>query len=376
MIGAQRDGLRIALGADRLSNGLPHRLSPVPMPATPRLELQDLGLRFGALRALDGIDLAVQPGEIVALLGDSGCGKSTLLRVIAGLERPDRGSVRLDGAEIGGVPPEARGVGLMFQDYALFPHLTVAENVRFGLHAHPRATALALAAARLEQVGLGHRAESYPATLSGGESQRVALARALAPGPRILLLDEPFSNLDRRTRDRVRADTLGVLRETGTTTILVTHDPEEALGFADRIALMRAGRIAQIGTGADLYGRPASRFAARFFGDLFEVAAPCRASTVATPFGPCPAPGFAEGTALVACWRPEAIRLVGPGEGLPGRVVSRRFLGATALLSIVVEGFLEPLALPVAASDGREIGTVVHLAADPAGAFIFREERD
>jgi len=346
------------------------------MSATPRLELRHLGLHFGAVRALDGIALAVQPGEIVALLGDSGCGKSTLLRVIAGLERPDRGSVRLDGAEIGGVPPEARGVGLMFQDYALFPHLTVAENVRFGLHAHPRATAQALAAARLEQVGLAHRAASYPATLSGGESQRVALARALAPGPRILLLDEPFSNLDRRTRDRVRADTLALLRETGTTTILVTHDPEEALGFADRIALMRAGRIAQIGTGPDLYGRPASRFAARFLGDLVEVAASCRAGRVATPFGPCPAPGFAEGTPLVACWRPEAIRLVSSAEGLPGRVVGRRFLGATALLSIAAEGFPAPLALPVAANDGRDVGTTVHLAADPAEALIFQGERD
>jgi iron(III) transport system ATP-binding protein len=328
------------------------------------------------VRALDGIDLAVRPGEIVALLGDSGCGKSTLLRAIAGLERPDRGTVRLDGADLGSVPPEARGVGLMFQDYALFPHLTVAENVRFGLHAQSGKAARALATARLEQVGLAHRETSYPGTLSGGESQRVALARALAPGPRILLLDEPFSNLDRRTRDRVRADTLALLRETGTTAILVTHDPEEALGFSDRIALMRGGRIVQAGTGDDLYRRPASRFAARFFGDLVEVPGTCRDGRVATPFGPCPAPDLAEGTAAVACWRPEAIRLAPAGEGLPGRVVGRRFLGATAVLSVETEGFGAPLPLPVSGTDGRGPGEAVGLRCDAAGAFIFRAATD
>ncbi|MDO9426563.1 MAG: ABC transporter ATP-binding protein [Methylobacterium sp.] len=344
--------------------------------APPRLELRNLGLRFGAVRALDGIDLAVRPGEIVALLGDSGCGKSTLLRAIAGLERPERGTIHLDGANVGGVPPEARGVGLMFQDYALFPHLTVAENVRFGLHAHPGQAARAIATARLEQVGLGHRAASYPGTLSGGESQRVALARALAPGPRILLLDEPFSNLDRRTRDRVRADTLGLLRETGTTTILVTHDPEEALGFADRIALMRAGRIVQAGTGDDLYRRPASRFAARFFGDLVEVAGPCRAGHVATPFGPRPAATFAEGAAAVACWRPEAIHLMPVGQGVPGRIVGRRFLGATVILSVEAKGFDAPLLLPVPGADGRGPGDAVGLRCDEANTFIFTDGTD
>ncbi|MCJ2079976.1 ABC transporter ATP-binding protein [Methylobacterium sp. J-090] len=342
----------------------------------PRLEMRGLGLRFGAVRALDGIDLAVRPGEIVALLGDSGCGKSTLLRTIAGLERPDRGTVRLDGADVGGVPPEARGVGLMFQDYALFPHLTVAENVRFGLHAHPGKAARAVATARLQQVGLADREAGYPGTLSGGESQRVALARALAPGPRILLLDEPFSNLDRRTRDRVRSDTLDLLRETGTTTILVTHDPEEALGFADRIALMRAGRIVQVGTGDDLYRRPISRFAARFFGDLVEVTGTCRAGHVATPFGACPAPDLPEGAGAVACWRPEAIRLAPVGEGLPGRVVGRRFLGATAILAVEAAGFDASLPLPVSGTDGRGPGDAVGLRCDEASTFIFADGMD
>ena len=234
-----------------------------------RLETRGLRVDFGRKLALDDVSLAVRVGEIIALLGDSGCGKSTLLRAVAGLEQPSGGLVLLDGQIMGRrVPPEERGVGLMFQDYALFPHLTVMQNVRFGLHRLRADEADAVARARLEQVGLADRAASYPGDLSGGESQRVALARALAPGPRVLLLDEPFSNLDRRNRDRVRADTISVLRATGATALLVTHDPEEALLVSDRIVLMRSGRIVQIGTGADLYRRPVSHFAASFFGDL------------------------------------------------------------------------------------------------------------
>ncbi|MBY0260609.1 ABC transporter ATP-binding protein [Methylobacterium sp.] len=351
----------------------------------PRLDLRGIGLRFGAVRALADVSLQVRPGEILALLGDSGCGKSTLLRAIAGLEQPETGTIRLDGTLVSedgrGVAPEARGVGLMFQDYALFPHLTVAENVRFGLHGKSlqgksAAEARAIAQARLEQVGLADRARSYPGTLSGGESQRVALARALAPGPRVLLLDEPFSNLDRRTRDQVRDDTLAVLRASGATTLLVTHDPEEALGFADRIALMRRGRIVQVGTGLELYRRPATRFAARFFGDLVEIDGTCRAGILATPFGPVPAPGHAEGAAVTLCLRPEAIRLGAPGASLRAVVRARRFLGAAALLTVSAEGVPEPLRLPVPADDPREPGDTVGLSLDPAHGFIFASETD
>ncbi|NEU14146.1 ABC transporter ATP-binding protein [Methylobacterium sp. BTF04] len=348
--------------------------------ATPRLELHEVSLRFGATRALDAVSLQVRAGEIIALLGDSGCGKSTLLRAIAGLERPDAGEIRLDGTVVSGgreaVPPEARGVGLMFQDYALFPHLTVAENVRFGLHGQSRAQAKDVATARLEQVGLADRAGDYPGTLSGGESQRVALARALAPGPRILLLDEPFSNLDRRTRDRVRADTLSVLRATATTTLLVTHDPEEAMMLADRIALMRIGRIVQTGSGEDLYQRPVSRFAARFFGALIEIAGHCRDGRVATPFGPIPAPGFAEGTTVLACLRPDAISLAPPGEGLPGRIVDRTFLGASAILEIAVDSLDVPVALAVPCSDTHAPGDTVHLSLSDTGSFVFDAAAD
>ncbi|MGU3361193.1 ABC transporter ATP-binding protein [Methylobacterium sp. M6A4_1b] len=346
----------------------------------PRLDLHGIGLRFGAVRALADVSLQVRPGEILALLGDSGCGKSTLLRAIAGLEQPEAGTIRLDGALVSeggrGVAPEARGVGLMFQDYALFPHLTVAENVRFGLHGRPAAEARALAQARLEQVGLADRARSYPGTLSGGESQRVALARALAPGPRVLLLDEPFSNLDRRTRDRVRDDTLAVLRASGATTLLVTHDPEEALGFADRIALMRRGRIVQVGTGPDLYLRPATRFAARFFGDCLEFDGTCRDGAVATPFGPVPAPGRVEGAAVTLGLRPEALRLDAPDAPLRAVVRARRFLGASALLTLAVEGLPEPLRLPVSADDPHRAGDAVGLTLDPQRCFIFAREMD
>ncbi|WP_238296863.1 ABC transporter ATP-binding protein, partial [Methylobacterium soli] len=307
----------------------------------------------------------------------SGCGKSTLLRIVAGLERPDRGEIGFDGHAIDpGTPPEARGVGLMFQDYALFPHLTVAENVRFGLARRPRREAEAIAAARLAQVGLADRADRYPATLSGGEGQRVALARALAPGPRILLLDEPFSNLDRRTRDRVRADTLAVVRAAGTTTLLVTHDPEEALAFCDRIALMRGGRVVQAGTGPDLYERPTSRFSARFFGDLVEMPGRCRDGGVDTPFGTLPAPGFPEGAPVRVCLRPEAIRLASAGTGAPGRVLSRRYLGAQARLEIAVAGLAEPLLLAVGADDARQEGDAVGLARAETGAFIFPDAAD
>ncbi len=236
------------------------------------------------------------------------------------MEQPSRGRVAIDGQAVAGagrsVPPEARGVGLMFQDYALFPHLTVAQNVRFGLAGRTRAEgdpALDL----LAQVGLAALAESYPPTLSGGEQQRVALVRALAPRPRLLLLDEPFSNLDRRMRDTGAGGHRALLRRTGTTALLVTHDPEEALAVASRVALMRGGRIVQVASGESLYRRPASLFAARFLADAAEIPGPCRDGAVATPLGPVPAPGFPEGARLRVCLRPEAVVPGHPGTGRP-----------------------------------------------------------
>ncbi|ACA20149.1 ABC transporter related [Methylobacterium sp. 4-46] len=351
-------------------------------PAPPALAAEDIACRFGRVQALDGVSLDVRPGEVMALLGDSGCGKSTLLRIVAGLEAPSRGRILLDGRLVAGpgvaVPPEARGVGLMFQDYALFPHLTVAENIRFGLAGRP-AAARAVADSLLEQVGLSARAESYPQTLSGGEQQRVALVRALAPGPRLLLLDEPFSNLDRRMRDRVREDTVALLRRTGTTALLVTHDPEEALAVASRIALMRAGRVVQVATGEALYRRPASLFAARFLADATEIPVRIRAGAAETPLGRLPAPGLPDGAAARVCLRPEALRVGPPGTGLPAQVVRRVFLGASALLHLAVAGLAEPLRvrLPGAEPYGAEPygpGDAVGLALHEEAVLVLPDE--
>ncbi|MFA6966829.1 MAG: ABC transporter ATP-binding protein [Bosea sp. (in: a-proteobacteria)] len=322
--------------------------------------------RFGAVTALKNVSLAIEPGEIVALLGQSGCGKTTLLRLAAGVERPSAGRVLLEGRDVSSqgcfVEPEQRGVGLVFQDYALFPHLTVRENVRFGLNrrGESEASADATALRAIARVGLADLAESYPHMLSGGEQQRVALARAVAPRPGVLLMDEPFSNLDRRLRDVVRDETAALLQETGATSIIVTHDPEDAMRIADRIVLMRAGEIVQIGTGESLYRNPGSLFAARFFCDFTEVHGTVLRGAVDTPFGRFPARGLAEGSEAVACIRPHAIRVVPKGFCLPGRVVSRRFLGEVDHLLIAVDGFERLLSvrasLAATTAEGDDVG--------------------
>ena len=237
-----------------------------------RLTFDDLSRRCGATLALDHVSLDIAPGEILCLLGPSGCGKSTLLRIAAGVERPSAGRVLLDEQEVGGperfVPPEKRGVGLMFQDFALFPHLSILDNAAFGLKSLTRREAKAEAHAALDRVGLAHYANEYPHILSGGEQQRVALARAIAPRPSVLLMDEPFSGLDPRLREKMREETLAILHQTRATSIVVTHDAEEAMPMGDRVALMRAGRIVQTGDALDLYRAPKDILAARTFSDL------------------------------------------------------------------------------------------------------------
>jgi iron(III) transport system ATP-binding protein len=242
----------------------------------PLVALADLTKRYGHDRppAIDGLTLAVERGEILALLGPSGCGKTTTLRVIAGFEVPDEGRVMIDGRVVAEgragraftVAPDQRSVGMVFQDYALFPHLTVEGNVAFGLHHYPRTARRRRVEDVLGLVGLSHLMRWYPHELSGGEQQRVALARALAPSPALLLLDEPFSNLDADLRAQMRDEVEKVLRSTGTTAIFVTHDQEEAFTIADRVGVLNRGRLEQVGLPETIYHRPATRFVAGFVG--------------------------------------------------------------------------------------------------------------
>ena len=340
-----------------------------------QLAFEGISQAYGSLRAVDGVTLAIEPGELVCLLGHSGCGKTTLLRLAAASRRRSAGHVLMDGFEVSGpqsfVPPERRGIGLMFQDYALFPHLTVLANVMFGLRDLPAPEAEASARRALSRVGLERYGADYPHTLSGGEQQRVALARSIAPRPGVLLMDEPFSNLDRRMRDAIRDETVAILRETGATTMVVTHDPEEAMMIADRIVLMRAGRIVQHGSAEEMYARLTDLFAARFFCDFNEVEGEVRGGRVSTPVGTFAAPRLPEGADAVVCIRPQGVRLKPPGFCLAGRVLSRRFLGEVDLVHVIVQGLERPLHARVRDQAGREGGTEVGVEIDAQEVLVF-----
>lgn len=306
------------------------------------LVLEGISHSYGRVRVVDDVDLAVPPGELVCLLGPSGCGKTTTLRIAAGLEHPSAGRVIINGSIVaaGGlhVPPEHRNVGFLFQDYALFPHLSVADNVGFGLVGWDAGKRRGRVDEVLGQVGMMTYAAAYPHMLSGGQQQRVALARALAPKPRLMLLDEPFSGLDSRLRDQVRDETLHVLKKSGVSTLMVTHDPEEAMFMADRIALMRDGRVVQVGPPVELYCHPAEAFVAAFFGEVNRLPGVVRSGQVLTPFGSVEARGFAEGAAVEVLIRPEALHLR-PGDedtGEAAQVIASRMLGRTSLIHLCV----------------------------------------
>jgi iron(III) transport system ATP-binding protein len=336
-----------------------------------RLAFEDVSRRYGDTLALDRVTLDIEPSEILCLLGPSGCGKSTLLRVAAGVERPSSGRILLDGQEVAGpgrfVPPEKRGVGLMFQDFALFPHLTILDNVAFGLNSLTRSEAKAEAHAALERVGLSHYAGEYPHILSGGEQQRVALARAIAPRPSVLLMDEPFSGLDPQLREKMREETLAILHETRATSIVVTHDAEEAMRMGDRVALMRKGRVVQTGKALDLYRAPKDIFAARTFSDLNELTAFVEQGSAATPLGRFAANEVPDGAEAIVCVRQRGVRLLDLGQGVPGRVLDARFLGDVALVEIAVQGLDAPIFARVKESDvppqGAEIGVGIDIGA-------------
>lgn len=312
-----------------------------------RLAFEDIVHTVGSTTILSGISLTAEPGEILCLLGPSGSGKTTMLRIAAGIERQTAGRLVLNGQEIAGpdafVPPEKRGIGLMFQDFALFPHMSIAENVRFGLTALSGAASKREAMVALERVGLADVARQYPHTLSGGEQQRVALARALTPRPTVLLMDEPFSGLDSRLKDVVRTDTLQILRESRATAIIVTHDAEEAMRMGDRIALLRDGRLVQVGTAAELYSRPADLFTAGFFSELNVIEGEVRGGRVVTALGPVADSLLSDGTPVTVALRLMGLRLEEQSSGVLGRIVARRFLGGVDLMTVAIEGLDYPL---------------------------------
>jgi iron(III) transport system ATP-binding protein len=342
------------------------------------LRFDDVSRRYGETLALNRVSLDVPPGKVLCLLGPSGCGKTTLLRIAAGVERPSAGRVLIDDQEVAGpnrfVPPEKRGVGLMFQDFALFPHLTILDNVAFGLRSLTKAQARAEAHAALERVGLGQYAGDYPHILSGGEQQRVALARAIAPRPGVLLMDEPFSGLDPRLRETMREDTLAILHETRATCIVVTHDAEEAMRMGDSVALLRKGHVVQTGTAPELYRAPTDIFAARTFSDLNEVTTRIEQGRAPTPLGTFDAKGFADGTEVIVCMRQGGMRLLGQGEGAPGRVLDTRFLGDVGLVEVAVQGFDAPILARVREADVPARGTEVGISVDAGAVLIFPAE--
>jgi len=314
---------------------------------TPRLEIQHITKGFGGRPVVDDVSLKVMPGQVTCLLGPSGCGKSTTLRIIAGVEMQDSGKIFVDGElvcdTIYRVPPERRSVGLMFQDFALFPHLSVADNVAFGLTG-PRAEKRARVEELLARVDLLRYIDEFPHNLSGGEQQRVALARALAPRPKIMLMDEPFSGLDNRLRDDIRDQTLSVLKEEGAAVLLVTHEPDEAMRMADEIALMRGGRIVQQGAPYNLYNKPVDKAAAAFFSDINVIRGKVQGALTETPFGQFLAPGVPDGTEVEIVIRPQHLKIdldrngrgpdPTPADGMPARglVERARYMGKESLV--------------------------------------------
>jgi iron(III) transport system ATP-binding protein len=303
---------------------------------------------FGDMRALDNVSLSINTGEIVCLIGQSGCGKSSLLRIISGVDFEHSGTVTLFGKlvanDVAFVEPENRSVGFMLQDYALFPHLSVEDNILFGVKRLPQTQAKARANRIIERLSISALKNKFPHMLSGGEQQRVALARALTPEPSILLMDEPFSNLDRRLADTIRHETLAILRELKTTAIIVTHDPEEALSSSDRIALMRGGKILQVGTSYELYYHPNSRYTADYFCAYNKLPGVIKGSQMMTEYGAFPASfAAAENTKVTVYLRPQSISVSRDGGGLPGRIVSRRFRGDAEELTVAIDGINQNL---------------------------------
>jgi putative spermidine/putrescine transport system ATP-binding protein len=346
------------------------------MTAGVAVELNALTRVYGSVKALDGFTLHVEPGELVALLGPSGCGKTTALRILAGLDQATSGTVQVDGVEVSGVPANKRDMGMVFQAYSLFPHLTVLDNVAFGLKMRGKSKRerLSRATEMLDVVGLSPHALKYAAELSGGQQQRVALARALAIRPRVLLLDEPLSALDAKVRSQLRDEIRRVQLEVGTTTLFVTHDQEEALAVADRVAVMSEGRLEQLAAPADLYANPATPFVADFVGLNNRVPATVADGRAQLPNTSVPtlAGSITSGSGL-AMVRPEAVTVTADPAGT-STVNSVAFLGPISrVYAAMPDGTVVSAQMASSAARVFAPGDPVTITVEADGVLVVRE---
>ncbi len=348
------------------------------MSSSAYVQLIDLSKHFGPVRALDGLTLDIAQGELVALLGPSGCGKTTALRSLAGLQELDRGQIIVDGKDITFQNASKRGMGMVFQAYSLFPHMSARENVEYGLklraHKTPVDTRKSRSGELLELVGLATHANHYPHQLSGGQQQRIALARALAISPKVLLLDEPLSALDAKVRTQLREEIRRIQIELGTTTLFVTHDQEEALGIADRVGVMRNGLLEQIATPVELYERPNTAFVAEFVGLTNQVKVEIVSGSFAA-FGSKikTLPGSITSGKGIALIRPEALAVKATPQG-ESKIFAVSFLGALARLTIITKDGSRVIAqLPSADCAGLTAGTLVQLSLSADQVFVKAE---